>query len=110
MITMSKSISWSSLWKKEDWWALWIGLLIFFLSLPGYYGVYLLGWIPNVNAPWMDPLKSVVVVEQLTMTKAYVGLNPILSIVFFYLFLLAILTATARLWGIASGGLQLALQ
>ena len=55
-------------------------------------------------------MKSVVVVGQLTMTKAYVGLNPILSIVFFYLFLLAILTATARLWGIVSGGLQLALQ
>jgi len=99
MITMSKSISWSSLWKKEDWWALWIGLLIFFLSLPGYYGVYLLGWVPNVNAPWMDPLKSVVVVGQSTMTKAYVGLNPILSIVFFYLFLLAILTAAAKAMG-----------
>ncbi|MFP3195806.1 MAG: hypothetical protein RXQ74_02960 [Caldivirga sp.] len=51
---MSKSISWSSLWKKEDWWALWIGLLIFFLSLPGYYGVYLLGWVPRVAVPWMD--------------------------------------------------------
>ncbi|WP_243675980.1 hypothetical protein [Vulcanisaeta distributa] len=40
-------IDWSPLWKKEDWWALWIGLLIFFLSLPGYYGIYLLGWVPE---------------------------------------------------------------
>ncbi|MCG2895427.1 MAG: putative sulfate exporter family transporter, partial [Vulcanisaeta sp.] len=96
----SARIDWSSLWKKEDWWALWIGLLIFFLSLPGYYGIYLLGWVPRVAAPWIDPSKSVVVVGQaLTMTKAYVGLSPVLSILFFYLFLLAILTIAAKAMG-----------
>ena len=30
----STSIKWSSLYKKEDWWAVWIGLTIFALSLP----------------------------------------------------------------------------
>jgi len=96
----SVKVDWSSLWKKEDWWALWIGLLIFFLSLPGYYGIYLLGWVPRVAAPWINPSKSVVVVGQaLTMTKAYLGLNPVLSILFFYLFLLAILTIAAKAMG-----------
>ena len=93
-------IDWSSLWKKEDWWALWIGLLIFILSLPGYYNNYILGWVPRVAAPWLNPLKSIVVVGQaLTMTKAYVGLNPIISVILFYLFLLAILTIAAWLMG-----------
>jgi uncharacterized membrane protein YadS len=96
----SVKVDWSSLWKKEDWWALWIGLLIFFLSMPGYYGIYLLGWVPRVAAPWINPSKSVVVVGQaLTMTKAYLGLNPVLSILFFYLFLLAILTIAAKAMG-----------
>ena len=86
-------IDWSSLWKKEDWWALWIGPLIFFLSLPGYYGTYLLGWVPRVSAPWLDPSKSIIIVGQaLTMTKAYQSLSPVLSVLFFYIFLLAILT------------------
>ncbi len=47
------TISWSSLYKKEDWWAVWIGLIIFSLSLPSYFGVYLLGWIP-IAKPWTD--------------------------------------------------------
>lgn len=49
----STTINLSSLYKKEDWWAVWIGLTIFALSLPSYFGVYLLGWIP-VAKPWTD--------------------------------------------------------
>ena len=48
------SIDWSSLYKKEDWWALWLGLLLFFLSLPALYNTTvipgikgLMGWIPG---------------------------------------------------------------
>ncbi|MCR4394067.1 MAG: putative sulfate exporter family transporter, partial [Dehalococcoidales bacterium] len=26
-------INWSSLWKKEDWWAVWIGFIIIFLAI-----------------------------------------------------------------------------
>ena len=44
---------WSSLYKSEDWWAVWIGLTIFFLSLPSYKGLFILGWVP-VAKPWMD--------------------------------------------------------
>ena len=99
-IQAAVKIDWSSLWKKEDWWALWIGLLIFFLSLPGYYGIYLLGWVPRVSAPWLDPSRSIVIVGQaLTMTRAYQGLSPVLSVLFFYIFLLAILTFAAWLMG-----------
>ena len=29
------NIDWSSLWKKEDWWALWIGFLILLLVWAG---------------------------------------------------------------------------
>ena len=53
----SSSINWSSLYKKEDWWALWLGLLLFFLSIPALYKVTilpgingLLGWIPGGRA------------------------------------------------------------
>jgi uncharacterized membrane protein YadS len=42
----SSRIDWSSLYRKEDWWALWIGLFLFFVALPAYAKVYLLGWIP----------------------------------------------------------------
>ncbi|MFY9795634.1 MAG: hypothetical protein WAK17_04695 [Candidatus Nitrosopolaris sp.] len=45
-------INWSSLYKKEDWWAVWIGLTIFALSLPSYAGFYTLGWVP-VAKPWL---------------------------------------------------------
>ena len=46
-----KSVSsWSSLYKKEDWWAVWIGLIIFGLSLPSYFGLFSLGWIPAAKS------------------------------------------------------------
>ncbi|HMK82864.1 MAG TPA: putative sulfate exporter family transporter, partial [Candidatus Bathyarchaeia archaeon] len=52
-----QKIDWSSLYKKEDWWALWIGLLLFFLSLPGVSKLYLLGWIPGGRS-WLDLSKA----------------------------------------------------
>jgi hypothetical protein len=51
--TTAATINWSSPYKKEDWWAVWIELTIFALSLPSYFGVYILGWIP-VAKPWTD--------------------------------------------------------
>lgn len=47
------SSGWSSLYKKEDWWAVWIGLTIFGLALPSYLGFFSLGWIPAAK-PWTD--------------------------------------------------------
>jgi|tagenome__1003787_1003787.scaffolds.fasta_scaffold18628615_1 hypothetical protein len=39
--------------KKEDLWALWIGLAIFGLSIPSYLGMHILGRIP-IAKPWTD--------------------------------------------------------
>ena len=36
-----KNIDWSWLYKKENWWAVWIGLSLFFLSLPALGRIYL---------------------------------------------------------------------
>jgi uncharacterized membrane protein YadS len=85
-----KKIDWSSVYKKEDWWALWIGLLIFFLALPAAFGVDLLGWINAIASNWLDPARSIN-----TATKAYAWLHPVASLILTYLFILAILTIAA---------------
>jgi uncharacterized membrane protein YadS len=89
-----KKIDWSSLYKKEDWWALWSGLLIFFLALPVVFGVDLLGWVNLVSGNWLDPAKSVSV-----STKAYGWLHPAASIILTYLFILAMFTIGAKAMG-----------
>ena len=35
MANGNKGIDWSSLWRKEDWWACWIGWLILILAIAG---------------------------------------------------------------------------
>jgi hypothetical protein len=49
----TSTINWSSLYKKEDWWAVWIRLIIFILSIPSYFGIHVLGWIPIAKS-WTD--------------------------------------------------------
>lgn len=48
----TKKIDWSSLWKKEDWWAVWVGLLILLLGIPG--------WLPPLPKieKWTDIAES----------------------------------------------------
>jgi len=48
----TKKIDWSSLWKKEDWWAVWVGLLILLLGIPG--------WLPSLPKieKWTDIAES----------------------------------------------------
>jgi hypothetical protein len=74
----STSIKWSSLYKKEDWWAVWIGLTIFALSLPSYFGMFTLGWIP-VAKPWTD-------ISQALTTKVF---NPWIGLFASFVFLTA---------------------
>ncbi|AFA39016.1 hypothetical protein Pogu_0989 [Pyrobaculum oguniense TE7] len=31
-MAQQQKIDWSSLWKKEDWWALWLGFFVFLLA------------------------------------------------------------------------------
>jgi uncharacterized membrane protein YadS len=78
------TLDWSSLYKKDDWWALWIGLLLFVLSFPAYYGTFLLGWAPKAVS-WTT----------IDGALAAKSLNPWLGLGAMYVFLLAILTPVA---------------
>ena len=41
----------------EDWWAVWLGLLIVALALPATAGVDLLGWAVTTNI-WLNPAQA----------------------------------------------------
>ncbi|MFH0848079.1 MAG: putative sulfate exporter family transporter [archaeon] len=79
------NVGWSSLYKKEDWWALWLGLLIFLLGFGPFAGTSVLGWTFKSNV-WLDPAKAVT-----SANPAYQWLgwwSPVLT----FLFLLAVLS------------------
>jgi uncharacterized membrane protein YadS len=80
---------WSSLYKKDDWWALWIGMLLFFVSLPSYYGVYLFGWVPAASS-WTNVTSAI-------STKLF---NPWVGLVAVFVFLLVLLTPVMKLVGV----------
>jgi uncharacterized membrane protein YadS len=89
--TTTITINWSSLYKKEDWWAVWIGLTIFALSLPSYFGVYILGWIP-VAKPWTD-------ITQALSTKVF---DPWVGLLASFVFLALIMLPVNRFNGVKS--------
>jgi hypothetical protein len=89
-LSVSK-INWSSLYKKEDWWAVWIGLGIFALSLPSYFGVYTLGWIP-VAKPWTDFTHAL-------STKVF---DPWIGLVGSFVFLAVLMLPVNRFNGVKS--------
>ncbi len=82
-------IDWSSLWKKEDWWAVWIGLAIFVLSLPSYLGIFPLGWIPTAKS-WTD-------IGLALATKFF---NPWIGLVASFFFLALLLTPALKFNGV----------
>lgn len=73
------------LFKSEDWWSVWIGLLIFLLSLGVMCGVDLLGWGFKVNT-WTDFAKIVT-----PISKTYAGLSGWTALFLTYLAFTAIL-------------------
>ncbi len=77
------------MYKKEDWWAVWIGLTIFALSLPSYLGLFTLGWIPAAK-PWTD-------ISHALATKM---LNPWIGLVASFVFLALLLVPVTRINGI----------
>ena len=84
-------INWSSLYKKEDWWAVWIGLTIFALSLPSYAGFYTLGWVP-VAKPWLY-------ISHALTTKLF---NPWVGLIASFVFLALLLIPVTRFNGVKS--------
>ncbi|HXX95609.1 MAG TPA: putative sulfate exporter family transporter [Candidatus Bathyarchaeia archaeon] len=87
----STRINWSSLYKKEDWWAVWIGLTIFALSLPSYAGFYTLGWVP-VAKPWLY-------ISHALTTKLF---NPWVGLIASFVFLALLLIPVTRFNGVKS--------
>lgn len=75
---------------NEDWWALWIGLFVFVVSLGTFLGADLLGWGVATRV-WTDIGKSMGAVS-----KAYAGLPGFLALVFTYLFMLVIMSVGAK--------------
>jgi uncharacterized membrane protein YadS len=74
---------------SEDWLSVWIGLLIFVLSLGVFVGADLLGW-GVTTAVWTDLGRALAPVS-----KAYAGLGGVASLVATYLFLLVVMTVGA---------------
>jgi uncharacterized membrane protein YadS len=75
--------------KSEDWWAVWIGLILFSLSLGVLGGADLLGWAASTRE-WVDISKAVA-----PISKAYAGFAGVVSILFTYLLLLVLLSVGA---------------
>ncbi len=81
--------------KTEDWWAVWIGGLIFILSLFYLSGIDLLGWVV-VPKMWTDLSQSLGPIS----AKNYGGLPGTGSLIITYLALLIILTIGAKAMGL----------
>ncbi|MGE5097669.1 MAG: putative sulfate exporter family transporter [Betaproteobacteria bacterium] len=75
---------------NEDWLSLWIGLLLFVLSLGVLVGADILGWVVTTSV-WTDVTKSLAPVS-----KTYAALGGIGSLILTYIVLLVVMTVGAR--------------
>src|ERR1043166_6545024 len=80
-------------WATEDWWAVWIGLTVFALSLPVAAGFDVLGWGVATRV-WMNPVEAMAPVS-----KTYAGLPGGVSLLLTYAFMLALMSLGARALG-----------
>ena len=88
-----RRIDWSSLWKKEDWWAFWLGMLLFILCLATAYGMDIMGWVVKAST-WVDAGKAMG-----PTSKAYAYLGPLGSFIVTWLVLLILTTIGAAAMG-----------
>jgi len=79
-----------SLLRSEDWMSLWIGLLIFLLSLGLLVGADILGWAVKTNV-WVSVGQALQPVSE-----GYSGLGGGPSLVLTFLFLLVLMSVAAR--------------
>lgn len=93
MIAQEELFRKKPMFKSEDWWAVWLGLFIFLLSLGPVFGVELLGWVVKFNV-WVDTSKALS-----PISKAFSGISGIYSAFLTYLFLMAITTIGAMAMG-----------
>ncbi|RLF13487.1 MAG: hypothetical protein DRN06_08580, partial [Thermoprotei archaeon] len=56
---MGAEVDWSSLWRKEDWWAVWLGF-----TLLGLTASRAISWLPTVGK-WTSNLSSAVALVDL---------------------------------------------
>ena len=70
---------------NEDWLAVWLGLLLFALSLATFFGGDALGWVVTTSV-WTSPWKALA-----PASKSY-ALSGVASLLLTYVFLLAITT------------------
>ena len=78
---------------NEDWLAVWLGLLLFVLSLATFVGVDALGWAVTTSV-WTTPWNSLA-----PATKTY-GVSGLVSLLLTYVFLLAVTSIGARSLGL----------
>lgn len=71
---------------SEDWLSLWLGLFIFVVSLGVLIGVDILGWGIKVST-WSNLSQAFS-----TVSKAYAGMSPWVSLLLTYLFMLVVLS------------------
>ncbi len=80
-------------WLTEDWLSVWIGLLVFVLSLGLLAGADMLGWAVTTSV-WTSPAKALA-----PASKSYANLPGLLSLLLTYVAMLAVLLAGARALG-----------
>lgn len=73
-----------STFSSEDWWAVWVGLILVLLALPAVGGIDLLGWTAKTSA-WLDITESIAPVS-----KAYPELSGIVSLLLTFLLVCAL--------------------
>ena len=79
--------------RSEDWWAVWVGLLVFVLSLGVFVGIDVLGWAVKTSI-WKNLSGSVA-----PISANFKGLSGFASLLFTYLAMLTILTIGAYALG-----------